>query len=459
MAAVVAVGDRKAFLSDLLVEDLHKVAAWHGSRTNHEQRRFVQSVDDLHRSIARPAVGRDAPPRGEAACKPSIDDVRNSLMEWADGRSSSSGASAASPASSVCGGRRLSTASRTTTGSASVCSFPITTNQAHLRPHRRALLANRKVWKALDAHTDVQLPHGLPQDGALDIVRLQTMNQTTFGARPLCEQVNLGVFDGVVRDEQVGEVERCLRNASDQQRVRIVRAGRSLQSMRLEQDVRHRSVGQRAWDLRENSRLWRPAKARPVFRRSQRNASRVPLGVPPEAEIAKSRCIITEADRCTDALAPRASEPALPGAAAYVADSSGGWPAPPASSTAPPTPSSLASVSQRRLTAAQPPSCQKGQLRSRRPASAAASVAWRKCHGAEQPPRGGGALVAEVVVPPVGASSPSATPSTPATPARDRRALRPTSAPAYSVARCCPPEAVGVAHGHVKRAGAMAWIE
>jgi hypothetical protein len=62
-----------AFLSGLLNEDLQNLTKWHGSRPNHEQKRFVRAVDNIYKSFCKmdsrnlPALQAQAQQQAKAA--------------------------------------------------------------------------------------------------------------------------------------------------------------------------------------------------------------------------------------------------------------------------------------------------------------------------------------------------------------------------------------------------------
>eukprot|EP00928_Gymnodinium_smaydae_P071854 TRINITY_DN55337_c0_g1_i1.p1 TRINITY_DN55337_c0_g1~~TRINITY_DN55337_c0_g1_i1.p1 ORF type:complete len:710 (-),score=143.64 TRINITY_DN55337_c0_g1_i1:188-2317(-) len=322
---------RKPFLAGLLQEDVGRVARWHCSRPRHEQRRFLRSVDALHRracrsssagALAPPCRGGDRrasatrgparggasalaaargraasvlssttasrPSRAEEAPEPIIAGVpglpladgdgpvgagENSLLRWLDGGSAASSASTASSPSCRLPKRPLSAATLSSIDS-SVCSDPRTMQQADFRFHRRALEANRNSWSAVNQHLDGGLNGGVPNDGFPDTERLPSKRAS---GKVLTQKV----YGSVLRDTQQPLVDEFLQNATTNERENFARMVRSLDSLRRERAKETTSLSHDELNLAENARLHQPSRARPVYDEGARNHSSVPLGAPP----------------------------------------------------------------------------------------------------------------------------------------------------------------------------------
>lgn len=309
-------GTRKAFVSSLLREDLQKVALWHGSRPQHEQKRFLQSINALHCHAERDVPDEDQPSSGSSiklavvgshCAKQSGGQLRsearphrglrlstsvpgmmatrhldvaeelagNSFVHWLDGRSASS------PSSAGCDLEThrtlLSDATPTASSASSGCSFPGTAHQTHFRAHKRGWAANRRSWSATNQHRDGHL-RGVPEEGVADCDRLRTMNHELLGSQHPGKNVHQNMYDGIFKEGKTDQVDRFVGSAPPEQREEFKRMVRSLQYLRLRDAKENISVGNQELDLQENSRLWKPPRQAPVFDKSERNASMVPLG-------------------------------------------------------------------------------------------------------------------------------------------------------------------------------------
>lgn len=329
-----AADDRSGFLNGLLNEDLSHLSKWHGSRPHHEQKRFLRSVDTLYKAFqgpdnspnktrkedpaqvaAREAATREAnaavleriaeedplngPPRtprqqplrpcaSEPAFAPTPIDIfeekkrrgyqrgdeDNSFDKWIDGQSVSSqttGSAATSYRTS------FSQLTKTSSGG-SICSEPGTTHQAQFRAHRRGHAVNKLNWQASDQHQAGGLKDGVPHIGYPDSDRMNTAFKDFFGSRPVAENIPKAMYENVFKADSHQFVHQFVDNAQPEQREQFASMVRSLQYLRTAGPRENISMQNQAYDLAENSRMWKPPKQQPTTGPAKRNFSMVPLG-------------------------------------------------------------------------------------------------------------------------------------------------------------------------------------
>lgn len=333
---------RQVFLAGLLNEDLQSLTKWHGSRPHHEQKRFLRSVDSLYKAFDATAAGktkvhrpaepdraevhraameaahaqaaaaaraaeqdplsgppRDTPrgnfaPRGEVMAAPAQpievfeqrkreglrrrrtgNEDPNSLVAWLEGESVTSQTTASTAVSQR---TRFSELTATSMGGSSICSEPGTMHQAQFRAHKRAFAINRNNWTAVNQHEASYLKDGVPHYGFPDSERMLTSFKAQFGSRGAGTTITPNMYENLLKDGQGAFVSRFLETAPPEQREQFQGMVRSLQNLRMLPVREKRSVIKNEFDLEENSRLWKPARQRPIFETCEINNSQVPLG-------------------------------------------------------------------------------------------------------------------------------------------------------------------------------------
>lgn len=319
---------RQEFLSGLLNEDLQKLSTWHHERPQHEQKRFVRTVDALYKEFSKAAgasamaPGRAAPPPrqrqgqalasvfeddelhsstpreqtrllGASASEPSLPSKPievfeqrrragaskrakgcNTLEAWMDGASASSVFSATTASTRVSGRSQVTL---TTSSGASSVGGPITTNQSsYKRPKHLHLLSNVRMQRGCGCLGSDELKDGLADCGFPEKERFRTIFSDEFGRAPLADNVPPEACNKVVRDSQLPFVKSFLEGAAPEQRAQFGNAVRSLQSLRR-MGKGNRTTAKDEFDQEENSRLWVPSKTeKPPS--GMATFSRVPLG-------------------------------------------------------------------------------------------------------------------------------------------------------------------------------------
>mmetsp|Transcript_39209 Transcript_39209/g.92310 ORF Transcript_39209/g.92310 Transcript_39209/m.92310 type:complete len:453 (+) Transcript_39209:84-1442(+) len=330
---------RRDFLGGFLNQDLADLAKWHAARPNHEQKRFLKSIDTLYKAytdvdkdaaaavqvqaqaqaraqaqrealaMAMPAPIDEEPisavtPRGMAASQSAPDlmaqtmpakpievfeqkkrdrrrrpgpgqDEANTLDMWLEAQSLSSGTTATTASRQT----SLSQLTKTSSGGTiSLCSEPCTMNQAVYRVHKRGYRANLLNQVNVAQHQAGCLKDGLPTVGFPESERMKTQFRDAFGTKQLGETIVKGMYANMVKPEQHPFVEKFLENAPMEQRQQFGSMIRSLQTKRREALLKHRTMTSLELDLQENRRLFQPAKQRPVRDTIMLNMSQVPLG-------------------------------------------------------------------------------------------------------------------------------------------------------------------------------------
>lgn len=332
---------REAFLSGLLNEDLQKLSAWHGSRPRHEQKRFLQSVDNLYKAFSNAADGGpkmsraqvqaqeraqaeakakamessmlaaqraaeedplNGPPRspraqpglGSSASAPNLPAKPIQVFEQRKRERHKGGAGENSletwlEGQSICTSATGTTAATsqytslsqltmTSGADSSICSEPGTTNQADFRIHRRARAANKSRFRNEGMHGGGALRDGIPSAGIPDCDRLQTSFRDAYGSRPLGEKIIPGMYQSVIKSDHHPFVESFLETASENKRQQFAGMVRSLQYLRTAAKHDGWSLQAKEMDLEENSRVWKPPQAKPSMEASKANMSNVGLG-------------------------------------------------------------------------------------------------------------------------------------------------------------------------------------
>lgn len=330
---------REAFLDSLLNEDLQHLTKWHGSRPHHEQKRFLRSVDTLykgfvqenpmHRSKASiqaeqnaqneakfaamqaasaararaaeedplngpPRTPREQPQLGGSASAPSLpievfeqrkrdgrkfgeEGLPNSLADWLDAGSvttATTGTTATSRFTS------LTQKTKTSSGGPSICSEPGTMTQMHYRHHRRGLAVNRQDWEAPNQHEAGNMKDGIPNFGLPDAERMHTAYKEQFGhiSAPSSSAIQKAMYADVFKDGSHEFLDKYVAAAPPEKQAQFMGMVRSLQYLRGARKQHGKSTDKQAYDLNENSRLWKPIPQKPWMGPSECNLSTVPLG-------------------------------------------------------------------------------------------------------------------------------------------------------------------------------------
>eukprot|EP00930_Biecheleria_cincta_P079422 TRINITY_DN6724_c1_g1_i1.p1 TRINITY_DN6724_c1_g1~~TRINITY_DN6724_c1_g1_i1.p1 ORF type:complete len:682 (+),score=108.26 TRINITY_DN6724_c1_g1_i1:35-2080(+) len=349
---------RRQFCSELLRADVQKVASWHSTRPQHEQRRFVQTIASLHSSsfekqeTKRRAVSQSQEPSplevvgvapeqktatkqktslGESlraaaqTREPSAAALKlrkpglslrnpNSFLDWLDGQSAKS-SSTGSTCSRRTGG--FSQAAETDSDASSICSFPGTAQQTHFRHHLRGAAANKGVAQAIDQHAEGELTEGISKDGIYPLDKyIMTSYQGSYGtpqeAVPTTEQkaVSAAKCAGVFKEGAQSLVAEYLEEAPLAQRNALAEVVRSLDVLRTEHARERVSLSHHQYDLQENARLWMPQQQGPTFDKGDLNRSQVPLGAAPR-NIAPSAKTIIDNPPCQPTAPPSPDVSAL----------------------------------------------------------------------------------------------------------------------------------------------------
>lgn len=317
--------NRVNFLSGLLNEDLEALVKWHGGRPQHEQKRFLTGVKNLYDAFSdearkqeapKPAVVNDSlalqqpvcPPIAEddsaeallaiqesqqmtaSASAPALptrpidvfeqkrrsrlkhrgDEPRNSLQKWLEDASASSQWTESQATTWT----NISSMTQTTLGSA--CSAPCTMYQQQHRAHARANAVNMRRWKSKKAHEPGALGSGLPHMDYPDNCRLKTSFGDAFGEKPLGQNINKQMYESVFRQEGCPWIESYLHSAQPEKREQFGHMVRALENLRTADHYNTMYV--LGYNLKENKRLWKPLKSRPVRDKTSLQQSRIPLG-------------------------------------------------------------------------------------------------------------------------------------------------------------------------------------
>lgn len=322
---------RQAFLKGLLNEDLQQLARWHGSRPQHEQKRFLKSVDTLYKSFvnepdhSKTAFGRTAqatpaqiaareaavkeaaaqkkleedplrgPPRsprdmGHSASAPMLsgevlaDRTRigrdleefNGLDNWLEAGSVTTATTNTTATTKF---TSLTQKTKTSSGGPSICSEPGTMHQLQFgRYHKRGIAVNRFEWKAPDQHGAGNMPGGVPNFGFPDQERLATTFQDTFGTNPVGGNVTKAMYENVFSGNAQSFIDGYIEQAAPEKKAQVMGMVRSLQYLRNAREREKVSVQKEEMNLKENSRLFKPSRQKPWFDTSEVNKSQVPLG-------------------------------------------------------------------------------------------------------------------------------------------------------------------------------------
>lgn len=199
----------------------------------------------------------------------------NSLEDWLEGCSITTQTTASSATSRR---TRFSELTMTSLGGSSICSEPGTMHQSQFRHHRRAFALNKNHWTPMNQHEAGYLKDGIPHMGWPNSERLVTTFKDQFGSRAIERKIGDKTFSNVLKEDQHQFISRFLETAPPEQRDQFAGMVRSLQYLRKAADREKESITTEAYNLQENSRLWKPPRQRPMFDNSERNLSRVPLG-------------------------------------------------------------------------------------------------------------------------------------------------------------------------------------
>jgi len=323
---------RQEFLSGLLNEDLQKLSRWHYDRPQHEQKRFLRTVDALYKEFSKEASGassstraappprprpsqalpsvleddelRSSTPRGQpptqllgaSASEPSLpstpievfeqrrragvakravrEEGFNSLEAWMEGASVSSVFSVTTASTRASGKSNITLT--TSSGASSLGGQKTTTQSAFVRPKHVRLLGNKRTQRGCAHIGSEELKDGLANMGFPERERFRTNFTDTFGRAALAESLPPEACNKVIQDSQMPFVKSYLEGAPSQQKAQFGNAIRSLQSLRR---MGKGSLTQQkeAFDTEENTRLWMPARATPLPA-GMHTRSQVPLG-------------------------------------------------------------------------------------------------------------------------------------------------------------------------------------
>jgi len=209
--------------------------------------------------------------------KQNPDEDPNTLLNWLDGQSMTSGSTAQTASTQM---TRFSQLTATSSGStcSEFCDAP-TTNQSHFRYHKRGFALNQNRWKAPNPHEAGNLKDGIPTIGFPETERMMTQFKEAFGDVNLQgANITKEMYQSVLKSNSHPFVRQFLDSADPKEKERFADMVRCLEYLRKSGTSRNMSLQKEEMNLAENRRLFNPSRQRPMFDTSEINISKVPIG-------------------------------------------------------------------------------------------------------------------------------------------------------------------------------------
>ena len=297
--------DKRVFLDDLFVDDLDTIMEWHRTRSSAEQKRLMKVITSLYKfHKLRKVTSSDAvstkklhPEQSSLANIQPIDvhnahildtrsesgkrsvysgkslkseDITLSISSWMNRRSIASPRSETSSGSTGTYWTGVSDMTPTTEGS--MCSVPLNVSRLHYHSHRRAFALNRRMWHSTQNHI---ASSSIPTNQYPPERQFVTDHFRFFGKPlPQVSKTDIRHYRDVFRaDKHEFILAYVAQLASTESFSQVVRALHTLRRTCM-----YSTTTQWDYDIKEDTRFWKPTKAAPAKSLYELFASKIPLG-------------------------------------------------------------------------------------------------------------------------------------------------------------------------------------
>eukprot|EP00405_Crypthecodinium_cohnii_P046284 CAMPEP_0206578722 /NCGR_PEP_ID=MMETSP0325_2-20121206/32127_1 /ASSEMBLY_ACC=CAM_ASM_000347 /TAXON_ID=2866 /ORGANISM="Crypthecodinium cohnii, Strain Seligo" /LENGTH=386 /DNA_ID=CAMNT_0054084405 /DNA_START=109 /DNA_END=1267 /DNA_ORIENTATION=+ len=327
---------REQFLAGLLNEDLQTITQWHGSRPPHEQKRFLRSVNTLYKAFesadngsmaekarklendrkkeqnkaaaargdggvgsaggsvgsgggrsTSAALGKTMPDlkpidifaetkKMELRRKQNPDEDPNTLLNWLDGQSMTSG----STADGIHTDDQILAAHRNVQRIDLFRVLRCTDDKPVPFPVPQAgICTEPEQVESSKSNEAGNLKDGIPTIGFPETERMMTQFKEAFGDVNLQgANITKEMYQSVLKSNSHPFVRQFLDSADPKEKERFADMVRCLEYLRKSGTSRNMSLQKEEMNLAENRRLFNPSRQRPMFDTSEINISKVPIG-------------------------------------------------------------------------------------------------------------------------------------------------------------------------------------
>ena len=297
--------ERRAFLDELFVDDLETIMEWHRTRSSTEQKRLMKVISSLYKfhKLRKDGVNESAPSRKLSKEAPSLEhiqpiDIHNahvldstsdsgrrstysgkslksedlplSIRSWMNKRSIASPRSQSSGDSTGTYWTGVSDMTPTTEGS--TCSVPLNISRLHYHSHRRAFALNRRMWHPTQNHISSS---NIPTN-QYPAERQFVTDHFRFYGKPVAQvsKTDIRHYRDVFRSAKHEFILAYVAQLTSKEAFgEVVRALHTLRRTSM-----YNTTAGWDYDLKEDTRFWKPTKAAPAKSLYELFASKVPLG-------------------------------------------------------------------------------------------------------------------------------------------------------------------------------------